>query len=121
VANQSISLDRVFHALSDPTRRGMIARLVHAPATVGQLAGPLPMSLPSAMQHLQVLQDCGLVTTTKVGRVRTCSISPAGLRLAEDWLGDQRTAWEVRLDRLEDFLDEPAPESTNRPRERKKR
>lgn len=104
--NQQV-LDRVFNALSNETRRGLVARLARSPASVGELAGPLAMSLPAVMQHLQVLQDCGLVRTHKVGRVRTCSIEPDRLRLAEGWLGDQRTLWESRLDSLGDFLGAP--------------
>jgi DNA-binding transcriptional ArsR family regulator len=104
VANHD--LDRVFNALGNAARRSIVARLVRSPASVGELAGPLAMSLPSVMQHLQVLQDCGLVTTRKVGRVRTCSIETDALRLAESWLGEQRTHWERRLDRLGEFLDE---------------
>lgn len=98
------SLDRVFQALADPTRRGMVERLVHGPASVSELSRPLDMSLPAAMQHLQVLEDAGLVTSEKAGRVRTCRIEPAALRAAEAWITDQRTAWETRLDRLGDYL-----------------
>jgi DNA-binding transcriptional ArsR family regulator len=105
VANQG--LDRIFNALSNEARRSIVARLVHSPASVGELAEPLAISLPSVMQHLQVLQDCGLVTTRKVGRVRTCSIETGALRLAESWLGEQRTHWEHRLDQLGDFLTKP--------------
>jgi DNA-binding transcriptional ArsR family regulator len=100
-------LDRIFGALSNETRRSIVARLVRSPASVGELASPLAMSLPSVMQHLQVLQDCGLVTTRKVGRVRTCSVEPEALRSAEGWLSEQRTVWERRLDRLGDLLGEP--------------
>jgi DNA-binding transcriptional ArsR family regulator len=102
VPNQE--LDRVFQALADGTRREMVERLVRGPASVGELAKPFAMSLPAVMQHLQVLEACGLVRSAKVGRVRTCRIEPAVLRLAEDWLGRQRTAWEQGLDRLGDFL-----------------
>ena len=107
MANQAADLDRLFHAMSDTTRRGMVERLIRSPASVGELAGPLNMSLPSVMQHLQVLQDCGLVSTQKIGRVRTCSIEPAGLRVAEGWLTEQRTLWERHLDRLGEFLAPP--------------
>lgn len=107
MANQQVELDRIFAALGNETRRGIVARLVHSPATVGELAEPLAMSLPSVMQHLQVLQDCGLVTTRKVGRSRTCSIATDGLRLVEAWLSEQRTVWERHLDRLGDILEEP--------------
>ncbi len=98
------SLDLVFQALADTTRRGMVERLIQGPASVSELARPLPMSLPAVMQHLQVLEGCGLVRTEKVGRVRTCQIEPGVLRMAEDWLGRQRTTWELRLDRLGDHL-----------------
>lgn len=99
-------LDQVFKALADGTRRDLVDRLIHGPASVGELAAPLAMSLPAVMQHLQVLEACGLVRSEKVGRVRTCQIEPAGLRAAEDWLAGRRTAWESRLDRLGDYLTE---------------
>lgn len=99
-------LGQIFQAMSDPTRRAMIERLVRSPASVSELAAPFAMSLPAVLQHLQVLQDCQLVATRKVGRVRTCSIEPAGIRLAEEWLHQQRTLWEQRLDRLGDVLDQ---------------
>jgi DNA-binding transcriptional ArsR family regulator len=99
-------LDRVFQALADPTRRGLVDRLTRGPATVSELAAPLPITLAAVVQHLQVLQACGLVRTEKIGRVRSCRIDPAGLRAAEDWLHERRTAWERRLDRLADVLDE---------------
>ena len=98
--NQLSSLDQVFQALADPTRRGMVERLVRGPASVSELSRPLAMSLPAVMQHLQVLEACGLVRSEKVGRVRTCHIESAALRAGEAWLASQRTAWESRLDRL---------------------
>ena len=97
-------MDRVFHALADPTRRALVERLVRGPASVGQLAEPFEMSLTAVMQHLQVLIDAGLVTSQKIGRVRTCTIEPAVVRRAEAWLGLQRTDWEHRLDRLDQVL-----------------
>jgi DNA-binding transcriptional ArsR family regulator len=96
----------VFRALADPSRRAMVERLVRGPATVGELAAPLDMSLPAVMQHLQVLVDCGMVRTEKVGRTRTCSVEHEVLRSAENWLHGQRTEWESRLDRLGDLLDD---------------
>ncbi|HEX3779099.1 MAG TPA: metalloregulator ArsR/SmtB family transcription factor [Pseudonocardiaceae bacterium] len=99
-------MDQVFKALADGTRRDMIERLVRGPASVGDLAGPLAMSLPAVMQHLQVLETAGLVSSTKVGRVRTCQLEPAGLRLVEDWLVAQRTDWERCFDRLAAYLAE---------------
>ncbi|MEU9320433.1 metalloregulator ArsR/SmtB family transcription factor [Streptomyces sp. NPDC048295] len=97
---QQVDLDRVFQALADATRRDMVQRLVGAPASVSVLAQPYAMSLPAVMQHLQVLEECGLVRSEKVGRVRTCRIEPTVLRAAEEWLAAQRTAWEKCLDRL---------------------
>ncbi|MGW4381185.1 ArsR/SmtB family transcription factor [Kitasatospora sp. NPDC004531] len=102
--NQEVDLDRVFQALADPTRRDMIHRLVGSPASVSDLARPYAMSLPAVMQHLQVLEECGLVRSEKVGRVRTCRIEPNALRAAESWLAAQRTSWERHLDRLGDHL-----------------
>src|SRR5436853_2543626 len=93
------TLDRVFQALADPTRREMVERLGRGPASVGQLAEPLAMTLPAVLQHLQVLEASGLVRTEKVGRVRTCQVVPATLRTAEQWIADRRTLWERRLDR----------------------
>jgi DNA-binding transcriptional ArsR family regulator len=108
VPNQLASLDQVFQALADPTRRNMVERLVRGPASVTELARPQAMSLPAAMQHLQVLETCGLVRYEKVGRVRTCRIEPAVLRAAEGWIGSQRAAWESRLDRLGEYLAGPS-------------
>lgn len=102
--NQSPDLDRLFHALADPARRAMVERLARGPAPVSDLARPLPMSLPSVMQHLRVLETAGLVRTAKAGRVRTCSIMPGALSLAERWINARRIEWEHRLDRLEDYL-----------------
>jgi DNA-binding transcriptional ArsR family regulator len=102
-----LELDRVFHALADPSRRTMVERLVAGPASVSQLAEPLAMSLPAVVQHLSVLEDAGIVASVKVGRVRTCRLETTGLRRAEDWLGAQRTGWELRLGRLGDVLAPP--------------
>jgi DNA-binding transcriptional ArsR family regulator len=102
--NQSTELDRLFQALADPARRAMVERLAQGPAPVSELARPLPMSLPSAMQHLAVLEAAGLVRSQKVGRVRTCAIAPGALSQAEQWINARRTEWERRLDRLGDYL-----------------
>jgi len=102
--NQKADLDRLFNALADPARRAMVERLSHGPAPVSELAKPLPMSLPSAMQHLGVLEAAGLVRSEKVGRVRTCSIEPGALSLAEQWINARRTQWEHQLDRLGAYL-----------------
>jgi DNA-binding transcriptional ArsR family regulator len=102
--NHPPALDLVFHALADPARRVMVDRLTRGPATVSALAEPLEMSLPAVMQHLRVLEGSGLVSSEKVGRVRTCRIEPAALRGAEEWIVARRTSWERRLDRLGEFL-----------------
>jgi DNA-binding transcriptional ArsR family regulator len=96
--------NEVFHAIADPTRRAMVERLASGPASVSELARPLPMSLAAVVQHLQVLEAAGIVSSAKAGRVRTCQLEPAGLRAAEDWLHRQRTTWERRLDRLGEYL-----------------
>ena len=102
--NQSTPLDELFHALADPTRRAMIERLSRGPAAVSELARPLPMSLPAAMQHLGVLESAGLVRTKKTGRVRTCAIDVQALGLIEQWINARRIEWEQRLDRLGEYL-----------------
>jgi DNA-binding transcriptional ArsR family regulator len=104
-------MDRVLHALADPSRRVIVERLSSGPASVSELARPLPMSLPAVIQHLQVLEASGLVRSEKVGRVRTCRIEPAALRPVERWIGARRSSWERRLDRLCDYLEETADES----------
>jgi DNA-binding transcriptional ArsR family regulator len=102
--NQEAALDRLFHALADPARRGMVERLSRGPASVSELARPLAMSLPSVMQHLQVLEASGLVRSEKVGRVRTCRIEPEALDAVERWVAQRRTRWEQRFDRLGEML-----------------
>jgi DNA-binding transcriptional ArsR family regulator len=102
--NQSSDLDRLFHALADPARRAIVERLSRGPAPVSELARPLPMSLPSAMQHLGVLEAAGLVRSEKIGRVRTCAIEPQALSQAEQWINARRIEWERRLDRLGEYL-----------------
>ena len=102
--NQSTDLDGLFHALADPARRAMVERLSRTPMSVSDLAKPLPMSLPSAMQHLGVLEAAGLVRSEKLGRVRTCAIEPQALSLAEQWINARRIEWEHRLDRLGEYL-----------------
>lgn len=110
--NQSTPLNLAFQALADPTRRAMVERLSQGPASVSALAQPLAMSLPAVLQHLQVLEASGLVRTEKVGRVRTCQIELAALQTVAQWIVERRTTWELRLDRLGDFLDEQCDTST---------
>jgi DNA-binding transcriptional ArsR family regulator len=102
--NQSIQLDRVFHALADPTRRAVLERLSGGPAAVSELAQPFAMALPSFTQHLNVLEDCGLVSSEKEGRVRTYQLVPKPLETAEHWMAAQRTIWSTRLDQLDTYL-----------------
>ena len=99
-------IDRVFHALGDPSRRAIVEKLSKGPLSVSRLAEPLDITLAAVVQHLQVLEESGLVQTEKVGRVRTCRIETAGLSAAEKWIGDRRSMWERRLDRLGDLLAE---------------
>ena len=103
-------LDKTFAALADPARRAMVERLVSGPASVSELARPLPMSLPAVMLHLKVLEDSGLVTSQKLGRVRTCRIDPQRLSQAERWVAERRAMWERNLDRLGAFLDDTKPQ-----------
>ncbi|SRR5687768_7848718 len=102
--NESARLDLAFQALADPTRRRMVVQLSRGPASVSELARPLPISLPAVLQHLQMLEASGLVRSEKKGRVRTCRIEPRALSRAESWIAEQRALWEGRLDRLEDYL-----------------
>jgi DNA-binding transcriptional ArsR family regulator len=114
--NQETRIEPLFHALGDPTRRGMLDRLSRGPASVSELAKPLTISLPAVVQHLAVLEKSGLVRSQKVGRVRTCRIEPAALGRAEQWIAERRTTWESRLDRLGDYL----VEHTDRPSQGRK-
>lgn len=100
VPNQLEDVDRLLNALADPTRRRIVERLGRGPATVTQLAAPLSMSLPAVLQHLQVLNDSGVIATEKVGRVRTCHLQLKRLDLVQDWIAARRHTWERRLDRL---------------------
>ena len=97
-------LDRVFHALSDPTRRAIVMRLTESPAGVGELFERRPMALPTLLKHIKVLEASGLVATRKIGRVRTCEIRKEALAMTEDWLARQRAIWEARLDRMEAYV-----------------
>src|ERR1039458_4932304 len=88
------NIDRVFHALGDPTRRRIVEKLSERPMSVSRLAEPLDITLAAVVQHLQVLEESGLVQTEKAGRVRTCSLAPGGLSVAEQWLSDRHSTWE---------------------------
>lgn len=94
-------LSLLFHALADPTRRSILTRLAESPARVTDLSGPTGLRLPTVMRHLSVLEEAGLIASSKDGRVRTCAIVPEALEPARSWLDEQRAIWESRLDRLE--------------------
>jgi DNA-binding transcriptional ArsR family regulator len=104
--NREVRIDRLFHALGDPTRRAILDRLSEGPLSVTRLAEPLGITVTAVAQHLQVLEESGLVHTEKIGRVRTCRIEAAGFSVLEKWIRDHRTVWERRLDRLGDVLAE---------------
>jgi DNA-binding transcriptional ArsR family regulator len=118
VPNQQARLDRVFQALADPTRRAVLKRLSGGRAAVSELAEPFDMALPSFLQHLKVLEGCGLVGSRKSGRVRTYQLSPKPLKVAESWMAEQRVLWERRLDQLDIFLDDLKP--TKKPKTERK-
>jgi DNA-binding transcriptional ArsR family regulator len=102
--NDSPNLDRAFQALSDPVRRGMLARLSRGPASVSELAQPFSISLPAVLQHLKALEESGLVRSEKNGRVRTVRLEPDTLSTAESWIAERRSEWEAQLDRFETYL-----------------
>ena len=101
-----INMDRVFHALGDPTRRALVERLSQGAVPASQLAAPLAITLTAVMQHLRILEESNLARTEKTGRIRTCRLDPAGLTAVEQWASGQRSAWQRRLDRLGALLDE---------------
>jgi DNA-binding transcriptional ArsR family regulator len=101
-----VDIDRLFRALGDRTRRAMVDRLAQGPVSVSQLAVPLGISLTAVGQHLEILEECGFVTTEKAGRVRTCRMASAGLDALEQWVREHRTEWERRMDRLGELLED---------------
>lgn len=109
MANQQTSLDTVFHALADPTRRAVIGLLRGGAAPVKRLAEPFAMGLPAFMKHLSVLETSGLIRSEKAGRVRTCHLNAERLAAAEDWLAEQRAVWQGRTDRLAAFVESQNP------------
>ena len=102
--NHYVQLNRVFQALADPTRRAVVERLGGGPVAMSELARPFAMALPSFAQHLNVLAACGLVRSRKKGRVRTYQLVPRPLKVAEQWMIEQRAIWERRLDQLDNYL-----------------
>ena len=104
MAQYSSQLDGVFQALADPTRRAVLGRLGTGPASVGELAAPFDMALPSFMKHIRYLENTGWIRTRKAGRVRTCTLEKESFDVIETWLSEQRSIWEGRTDRLEHFV-----------------
>nr|WP_284322482.1 metalloregulator ArsR/SmtB family transcription factor [Dyella acidisoli] len=100
-----MALDSIFHALADPTRRAVIQRLSRGPATVGELAEPFNMALPSFMKHVGVLESTGLIRSRKRGRIRTCTLERKKLAAAERWFADQRAIWASRYQNLDSLLE----------------
>ena len=115
MAKYDSRLDRMFSALGDPTRRMIVARLARGRASVGELAAPHDMALPSLLGHLKKLEEAGLITSTKVGRVRTCALAPDAMVPAQDWLSEQRAVWDGRLDRFDTYVTSLKKERTNGP------
>jgi DNA-binding transcriptional ArsR family regulator len=112
MAKHQPDLSLLFHALADPTRRSILTQLAEKPARVTDLAGPTGLRLPTVMRHLSVLEEAGLIGTSKDGRARTCVIVPEAMQPVRTWLDQQRAIWESRLDRLDAFV-------TNAMKERK--
>jgi DNA-binding transcriptional ArsR family regulator len=106
VTSNHVDINRVFHALGDPTRRAMLDRLRQSPVSVSQLAGLLGITLTAVGQHLEILEACGLAATEKTGRVRTCRMASAGLDALEKWVREHRTEWEQKMDRLGELLED---------------
>jgi DNA-binding transcriptional ArsR family regulator len=104
MAQYSSQLDGVFQALADPTRREVLGRLGTGPATIGELAAPFNMALPSFIKHIRYLENTGWIRTRKTGRVRTCTLETKSFAVIETWLSEQRSIWEGRTDRLERFV-----------------
>lgn len=114
MANQTAALSDVFYALADPTRRAIVGTLGRGPETVSALAAPFEMALPSFLKHLSVLERCGVIRSSKAGRVRTCELVPKTLTQAERWLAEQRALWEGRSDRLARFAEKLHQEESTR-------
>ena len=104
MAKHDLDLSILFHALADPTRRAILTRLAEGPQAVSDLANPTGLRLPTVMRHLSVLEEAGLIASSKDGRVRTCAIVPEALTPMRAWLDEQREVWESRLDRFDDYV-----------------
>lgn len=113
MAKHEVDLSLIFHALADPTRRSILTRLAEKPAAVTDLAEPTGLRLPTVMKHLSVLEDAGLIISSKDGRIRTCAIAPEALGPVRTWLDEQRAIWEARLNRLDAFVMNVMKETAN--------
>ena len=111
---EPIKVEQVFHALNDATRRAIVEMLSQKPHSITRLAEPLGISLTAVSQHLQILEEAGLVSTEKLGRVRTASVNTTGLDVLSQWVRERRSVWERKLDRLGEMLDEEATEKAIR-------
>ncbi|WP_136634514.1 ArsR/SmtB family transcription factor [Pseudooceanicola onchidii] len=112
MAKHDPSLDTVFSALGDPTRRAILERLATGPASVSDLSAPFAMAMPSFMGHLKKLEAAGLITSDKAGRVRTCALVPGAFAPARDWLSAQKDLWNARLDRFDAFVTQLAKDQS---------
>lgn len=112
MAKHDPDLSLLFHALADPTRRSILTRLAQGPTQVTDLAGPTGLRLPTVMRHLSVLEEAGLIASTKEGRIRTCAVVPEALNPIRTWLDEHRIIWEARLDRLDAIVMKAMKEGT---------
>jgi DNA-binding transcriptional ArsR family regulator len=115
------NLDQAFQALSDPTRRAIVARLCLGPASVSELSAPFRMAMPTLLRHIGVLETSGLIGTRKIGRVRRCTIEPAALEQTQAWFEEQRAVWESRLDRLDAYVQNLHKQETEHARQKPKK
>ncbi len=113
MAKYEPDLSLIFQALSDPTRRAMLARLGQGPVAVTDLARPTGWALPTVMRHIAVLEQAALIETEKTGRTRTCRLRPETMAATADWMAEQRAVWEARTDRLEFYVTNLMKESPN--------
>lgn len=113
MAKLDFNLDMCFSALGDPTRRMILQRLARGEASVGELAAPHDMALPSFMGHLKKLEEAGLIASVKNGRTRVCSLVPDAFAPVSNWLNEQRSVWEQRLDQLDEYVTKLAEEQNN--------
>ncbi|MGF9691536.1 metalloregulator ArsR/SmtB family transcription factor [Rhizobium sp. 0TCS1.26] len=105
MAKYSLDLDRAFSALGDPTRRAIVSRLCDGPQSVTELSAPFELALPSLLKHVRVLEESGLVSSEKIGRVRTCRVEPQALEATQAWIDQHIATWNARLDRMQNHIE----------------